>query len=148
MDENDVIVTDDGTVIVKGKLGFPGPYIYYFPEDRENCRKEDILRAYLNVNSFLPKYMDESLKDYKKGKYEKISDSNKVEVCELKDNIWFERDGQEFFLLKGDYLLKDLKTGEIYGCSKKDFESTFKKSNRLLFSIDFLLTKYNELMNK
>ena len=68
MDENDVIVTEDGTVIVKGKLSFRGPYIYYFSEDIENSRKEE-------------------------------------------------------------------------------FESTFNKSKKLLFSIDFLLTKYNELMN-
>jgi hypothetical protein len=69
MDKNDVIVTEDETVIVKAKLSFRGPYIYYFPEDRENSRKEE-------------------------------------------------------------------------------FESAVNKSKKFLFSIDFLLTKYNELMNK
>lgn len=145
----DVEITPDGEIIVPAKLYLPGPYIYYFPQDEDECKKKYIGKKYLNINNFLEKYINVYLKKYKMDRYVKITDpKNKVDAYLLEKNIWYTKDNQEFFFLKGDYLLKDLDSGEIYGCSKKEFKATYKKLYKTLFSFGYLLTKYNELMNK
>jgi hypothetical protein len=65
-----------------------------------------------------------------KWKYKQIDDNIyepvfTVEVCQLPENIKYKKGNQILYFLKDGYLIKDLTTGKIHGCSQKDFEYSY-----------------------
>ena len=74
--------------------------------------------------------------DVFKQKYEKLNRDAYVPIFtviayKLPENIIYERNNQKYRFLKGGYLLKDLITGEIHGCSKSDFRYTYEPAKNL-----------------
>lgn len=90
-------------------------YNYLFPENKWVISDEVFKRKYkkLNKDIYVPIFT--------------------VEAYRLPENICYIKHNQKYRFLKDGYLIKDLETGEIYGCSLKDFERTYIEVEKYQF---------------